>query len=154
MDGSLVVVLETDDPESRFGRGARVLLADGRNLTVGSFRATERSPLVTFDEVADRESAEELRGEALYIRASERRSLGSDEFWPDDLAGAEVRTPDGSRLGVVGDVELGWAQDRLYVDPDDGERFIVPLVGEFVIDIDSAAGVITVDLPPGLTTTE
>ena len=149
----MVVVLETDAPETRFASGSEVRLADGTTLTVTHYRPTDRSPLVTFAEVTDRGSAEQLRGEGLYIAAADRRSLDDDEFWPEDLLGAEVRRRDGARIGVVGDIELGWAQDRLYVDPDEGERFIVPIVGEFVVDIDTDGGVITVELPEGLTTT-
>lgn len=152
LDGSVVVDLETDDPTGRFAVGAVVRLADGTQLTVRHYRPTDRSPLVTFAEVADRQAAEDLRGADLYIAPEERRTLAPEEFWPEDLMGAAVVDPDGARLGVVGDVELGWAQDRLYVDPDGGgKRFIVPLVGEFVVDVDSARGVVTVRLPPGLT---
>jgi 16S rRNA processing protein RimM len=150
LDGTVVVDLETDDADTRFAPGAVVRLADGRELTVTRYRLTERSPLVSFAEVTHRSAAESLRGAELLIRPEERRPLGPDEYWPEDLIGLRVVDRDGIEIGVVRDVESEQPQDRLHVQDPDGTIHIVPLVAALVRRVDLGAGTITVELPPGL----
>jgi 16S rRNA processing protein RimM len=104
--------------------------------------------LVKFEGVADREGAEGLRGN-LFVDASSARPLGEDEYWPSDLIGCWVQTPDGAEVGEVVDVLAGPAQDLLTVTTESGERF-VPLVKEIVVRVDVARRTLTVDAPPGL----
>lgn len=148
LSGTVVVELATDRPESRFTQGAVLQTEQGSSLTVERYEATHRSPLLTFEEVKGREAAEELRNVALYIPVAERRPLGEDEFWPDELVGMEVVHSDRSPLGRVTEVETGVGQDRLVVETGEGP-VIVPLVTELVPEVDHGAGRITVTLPPG-----
>jgi 16S rRNA processing protein RimM len=143
-----VVDVDTDHPQHRFQVGARLLLADGSVLTVTRYEATDRSPLVRFAEIGDRTTAESYRGRPLYIEASQRRELGPDEFWPDQLVGFEVLTREGSSLGLVAEVEIGGAQDRLVIDSG-GVPVTVPFVAALVPEIDLEGRRVIVDLPPG-----
>jgi 16S rRNA processing protein RimM len=126
-----------------------LLLNDGSILTVARFEATERSPIVTFEEVNDRTAAESRRGMELYIRAADRRTLGDDEFWPDELVGMEAVTPEGVRIGEVIEVEPGVGQDRLVIDTPSG-AVRVPFVAALIPEVDRAERRIVADLPPGL----
>lgn len=147
----MVVEPVTDRPDLRFQPGSIVHTDEGLALTVVRYRPTDRAPLVSFAEVGGRTDADALRGTPLFIHPDQRRPLEPDEFWPEDLIGAAVVDPEGAEIGVVADVELGWAQDRLYVEPSGpGEAFIVPLVAALVVDVDLGAGVVTAALPPGL----
>lgn len=146
--GSVVVDLDTDRPADRFAVGAKLLLADRSLLTVVRYEPTDRSPLVTFAEIGDRTTAESYRGTPLYIEVSQRRPLEADEFWPDELVGCEVIDLAGDVVGVVTDVEIGGAQDRLVIG--DGDRSItVPLVPALVPEVDPVGRRVIVDLPPG-----
>lgn len=144
----MVIDPATDHPETRFARGARLLLTDGSILTVARFEATDRSPIVTFEEVRDRTAAESHRGTELYIRAADRRALDDDEFWPDELVGMQALTPEGVRIGDVLEVEPGVGQDRLVVDTPGG-TIRVPFVSALILEVDRAARRIVADLPPG-----
>lgn len=145
-----MVDVETDRPRDRFGVGTRLLLEDGFALTVARFEPTDRSPLVTFAEINDRATAESYRGLSLYVEASERRDLDPDEFWPDELVGMEVFARDGERLGVVLDVEIGGAQDRLVIDSG-REPVLVPFVTALIPEVDMEKRRVVVDLPSGFT---
>lgn len=126
-----------------------VVLADRSTLTVRTYEPTDRSPLVSFREVTDRPSAQALRGKLLYIAVEHRRSLGPDEYWPDELIGASVELVDGTAVGCVVDVETGIGQDRLVLAA--GERRIaVPLVAELVPMVDIEGGRVVIDPPTGL----
>lgn len=149
LQGGIVVEPETDIPSQRFAPGASLWLADGTKMTVRSFEATERSPILRFAEIPDRSAAERLRGQGLYIPEEERRQLAADEHWPDELVGMDVVDVSTGALGRVVDVEIGSAQDRLIVATPSGE-FAIPLVDPVVQSIDDAGRIVYVDLPPGL----
>ena len=105
--------------------------------------------LVEFVGVSDRTSAEELRGAELYIEERQRRPLGAEEFWPDELVGLEVRTAKGRKVGRVREVEWSDAQNRLVIETDSGLRE-VPFVDELVPAVNLPDGYLTVVNLPGL----
>lgn len=137
----------TDIPAERFKVGSIVHLDDGTPLTVSRYEATDRSPLITFEEIRERPAAEQLRGRRLFIAGTGRRELGAGEYWPDDLIGMDVTDVDGTTIGKVTDVHTGLAQDRLIVESPQGE-VIVPLVSPLVRAVDLGGGKVVVDLPP------
>ncbi len=122
---------------------------DGSELTVRSTRRHHQKLLVGFDEVPDRSVAEALRGTELKIPSHQRRTLGADEYWPEDLVGLPVFDTTGGELGVVIDLVVGGAQDRLVVDTPAGTRE-VPFVAAIVPVVDTTGGRIVVDPPEGL----
>jgi 16S rRNA processing protein RimM len=144
-----VVRSESDDP-TRFSKGAVFWLADGTTRTVRTVRATDREFLVRFEGVDDRSQAEALQGQPLMIEAAARRTLGPDEYWPDELVGLEVESfASGERRGkVVGYIE-GVGQDRLQIVWD-GETVEVPFVTALVPVVDVAAGVVRIHLIDGI----
>lgn len=108
-----------------------------RRYTVRAARRGKKGPQVAFEDVTDREGAEALRGEDVFV--VERRELGVGEFWPEDLIGLEVR-PGG---GTVVDVAHGVAQDRLVIER--GElSFEVPFVGPLVPTVNLEGGYVEV----------
>lgn len=125
-------------------------LADGTVLTVSRFEATDRSPIITFEQVSDRESAQDLRGQELFIPVDERRPLDDDEFWPDELVGMVVEDTSGESLGHVTEVESGYGQDRIIVETTGG-NLVVPFVAELVPEVDRPGRRLVVDLPAGFT---
>ncbi len=138
VDGTVVVRSESDDPR-RFAKGSRLFFDDGTEHNIVASRHTERGVLLKFEGVEDRNQAENLRGVGLFIPATERRRLGEDEFWPDELIGLEVRSvATGETLGTVVDYVEAGPQDRLGVAGTRG-RFEVPFVRELVPEIDMAA---------------
>ena len=148
MDGAVYVWPDTDDPH-RFVGGARVLVAGGGALEVERTHIHRERLLVNFVEVSDRTSAEKLRGAELYIEERQRRPLGSEEFWPDELEGLEVKTPTGRLVGRVKGVEWSDAQNRLVIETESGLRE-VPFVDELVPSVNLGEGYLTLADLPGL----
>lgn len=146
----MVVEPVTDSPEMRFSVGSVLLTNEDMRLTVDRYEATDRAPIITFEGIVDRASAEGLRGTELFIGSAERRALDPDEFWPDELVGMSTVDPSGDPIGTITDVETGAGQDRLVVETPDGPLF-VPFVVEIVPDVDRRARRVVVDLPEGLT---
>ena len=152
LDGSVVVRPLTDAPETRFVVGASFSTDHDvvDRVTVTRVRTHKDGLLVTFDAVSDRNTADGLRGATLSINASDRRPLEPGEFWVDDLVGLTAVDGEGTPIGVVADVVLGSAQDRLVVRVDDGPAVEVPFVAALVGEVDAERRTITIEAPEGL----
>lgn len=148
LDGTVVVHPETDHP-ARFGPGSELQTDRSRRLTVRSAQAVEEILLVRFREIGDREGAEALRGALLTIDIGQRRDLGDDEFWPEDLVGLQVRDPAGVPIGSVVAVDIEAPQARLTIATSRGD-FPVPLVTGLVPMVDLAGGFLVVAPIAGL----
>lgn len=93
--------------------------------------------------------AEELSGYKITIPKSERYELPEGYYYIDDLTGCEVVTVDGETIGKIKDV---WEQPSsdIYVVDYKGKDALIPVVDEFVKDIDIENKKITVKLIDGL----
>jgi 16S rRNA processing protein RimM len=134
--------------------GANVTV-DGRDAEIVRRSGTDRHPIVRLQGIADRASAEALRGAALTIAQAQAPQLGEGEWWAHELAGCVVR--DGAlRLGVVERMLELPSCEVLEVRPDQGGApLLVPMVRDAIREIDTAMQVIEVkadflDLPESL----
>ncbi len=150
-------MLATDDVAGVYAKGCSLRVGDpsGRaaepesHLTVVTARAFKGGLIVKFEEFADRNAAEAVRGRTLLIAAADVRPLEPDEFFLHDLAGLEVRTAAGDRVGKVTELYEGGPGYLLAVD--DGEReLLIPFSRQLVREVDIEGGVITIDPIPGL----
>ena len=146
--GEVTVVPETDD-RSRFAPGSRLVSTEGREFVVAdSHPYRDRGLVLAFVGVADRNTAETLRGTVLWGDAADRRSLEPGEFWADQLTGLVAVAPDGSVLGRVSGVDHGVGQDRLIVVTPEGSTVLVPFVSALVGE--PTDGTIEIQDPGGL----
>jgi 16S rRNA processing protein RimM len=104
--------------------------------------------------VESREAAEALAGAEILLPKSELPALGAGEYYWHQLEGLRVVTPKGWCLGRVAYLFETGANDVLVVKgPADAgieerERLLPYLPGDVVLDVDPAAGVMTVDWDP------
>lgn len=115
-----------------------------RRLTVVRARRHKRGLIVGFAEISNASDAEQVVGGDV---GTERQNapLAEDEYYDEDLIGC--RLMQGERmLGNVVAVRHYPAQDVLELEGG----ALVPLVRAFVREIDLAARIVRVELPPGL----
>lgn len=155
LQGEVRVAVESDNP-ARFAPGSRLfarpervgtgLGGERRAVVVRQVRGESGDPIVAFEGVDDRDAAEGLRGSLLEIPAAELPEPGTDEYYPFDLEGLEVRTPDGRRMGVVKALLEAPANDVLVVTPDarPGGELLLPFVMAAIPEIDVEGGYIVV----------
>ncbi|HEY0479036.1 MAG TPA: ribosome maturation factor RimM [Kofleriaceae bacterium] len=141
------VVIATHDRESDLLGTLDTLWVGGVARRVLGARNTQRGWLVQLEAIATRNDAEALRGQLVEVDRAVL-GLGDDDVLLDDLVGCRVQRVDGTPWGTIAAVE-GGMQDRLVIHDGDIERQL-PLVDEFVTQIDVEAGVVTVDPPEGL----
>ena len=147
--GDVTIEVRTDEPERRFAPGTRFDTTRG-GLTLVTSRWHGRRLLAAFAEVADRASAEALRGAELRIVIpADERPVDPEEFYDHQLVGLRVECLTGEMVGEVVEVLHLPAQDVLVVR-DDGTDVLVPFVAEIVPVVDVEAGRVVVADRPGL----
>ncbi len=145
--GGEVSVRPLTEVGARFEPGSVLRLEDGRTLTVERARPHRDRVLVKFEEVADRNQADELRGSVLVIPADQAPSIDeADRFWVHQVVGLEVVTDRGRSLGRIREVQENPANDLWVTD----EGALIPAVRGVVVDVDLARGRVTIRPLPGL----
>ena len=129
LDGSFVV----ERPSDQLARGMTVWVAGERAEIVGVKRVGGGRLAIRLDRPVE-------RGVQLELPRSELPAPGEGEYYIFQLVGLEVVEQAGRTLGRVADVQQYPANDVLELD--DGR--LLPLVESCVLDVDLAAGRITV----------
>src|SRR5699024_12606426 len=80
---------------------------------------------------------------------SEEPEDDSDEWYEHELQDLKVMHH-GVEVGVVTALRTNPAQDLLVFENAEGEEIFLPFVDEFVPEIDTEAGTLTITPPPGL----
>ena len=148
LKGELKVLLETDNPEVaqtlnlvylRNERGdfypCRItsLRTEGKGNRISFF--------VQFDHIADRNSAEALRGKPLFIEHDKAEAFFPEDEEEESFLDFEIRNEHDQHVGLVTDEIDNGAQLVLVIATTKGS-LLVPMVDQFVSDIDEEAGVI------------
>ena len=157
LKGEVSVEPRTDEPERRFAPGQQLKTQNKRpgaagpaHLTVAGIRWHSGRLLVRFDEIGDRNAAEEVRGTLLSIPLDpDERPDDPEEFYDHQLVGLTVVTTDGRAVGELREVVHGSAQDLLVISTD-GADVLVPFVTALVPEVDLGGGRIVVEDRPGL----
>jgi 16S rRNA processing protein RimM len=116
--------------ESIGGLKAHKSFNDGA-LTLKSLR-DGNNVIARFAEIADRTTAERMRGTELTVPRDALPPLGEGEYYHADLIGLPAVSTDGQDLGRVVAVENFGAGDVLEIERPDGKRFMVPMTADAV----------------------
>jgi 16S rRNA processing protein RimM len=150
--GEVACDLLTDVPD-RLAAGVRLVLGD-RPATVASSRPHQGRMLVRFEGVDDRNQAELLRG--LELKAEPLEAGDQDVYFVHELVGMQVLDEEGEVLGsvrAVVDLPDAAEYDLLEVEREDGSRWLLPAVDDYVevaADGDDVEHLVLVDPPEGL----
>jgi len=149
--GEISVSVRTDVPEERFAVGTEFTVAAGRRLRVAGSRWHSGTLLLSFDGVADRDSAAELTGTTLTVDVSALQPLDDpDEFHDHELVGLRAELADGSMVGEVREVLHGPGGELLVVSREAKADALIPFVHQIVPTVDLAGGRIVLTPPEGL----
>jgi 16S rRNA processing protein RimM len=119
----------------------------GREMVIDSVRPTSGALLVKLDGVDDRDAAQALAGSEIEVGRDDV-PLAEGEFLLADLPGCAVVDTTGTPLGAIVKVWHG-PQDLLVIHDDTYER-LLPLVPQFLVEVDIAARRVVVDPPDEL----
>ena len=153
--GEVVVEVRTDDPDLRFAPGSSLRGRPSRGgpesrYVVESARDHSGRLLVRLNGVADRNSAESLRGTVFLVDSEDLPPIEDpDEFYDHQLEGLQVVKTTGTAVGSVAEVLHTAAGELLSVRTGEGE-VLVPFVSAIVTSVSLADGIIEIDPPEGL----
>lgn len=117
---------------------------------VKSLRMHKGFPLLGLEGVTNRDEAEALRGENIYIPRAHLAQPGEDEAWLEDLIGARIFLEDGIEVGKLDHLEFPAGQELWAIRTESGREILFPARPEFIETIDVENGVVTIAPPPGL----
>jgi 16S rRNA processing protein RimM len=115
-----------------------------RIVTVAEGKRHGKSVIVHFDGVDDRDQAAELVNCDIAIERAQLPATEDGHYYWADLEGLQVVHKDGTELGRVAYFLETGANDVL-VTTGEPERLIPFIVDKVIVDVDLAAGVVTVD---------
>ena len=136
-------------------KGMEITLRDAAGRTsshrVGKAGMHGRVVLLKLDGTDDRNAAEALTGRTILIDESELAELPEDTYYLRDLEGMAVfDAATGEETGVLTEVIQGPAQDVYRIRRPDGKEALVPAVKEFIKEIDTGSGRITIRFIDGM----
>jgi len=142
--GELRVKSFTGDPLALADYGP-LYTADGRRFDVVDLRPAKNVVVVRFKQVTDRDTAESLNGEALFVdRSALPEDLDEGEYYHADLIGLAV-FDDGGEIGKVAALHDFGGGDIIEVAMAGRRPVLVPFTAAAVPEVDIAGGRIRID---------
>jgi len=137
------------DDISRFSDIEKVYI-EGENefRDVERARVDKNTVVIKLSGVDDRNASESLRNKYLVI-PKDMYELPEDTYFIDELIGMEVFDDKGNHVGKISDVNQNSRQD-LYVINTGEKTFLLPAVGEFILDVDVENNKMVVKLVDGI----
>lgn len=147
LKGELKIYSYTDRNE-RFEELDQIWL-ENKAYAIENVRYQNKVVILKLEGINDRNKAEEQRNKKVYIEEADLAELPEDTYYVRDLIGMSVVTEDGE-LGKITDVIQNSAQDLYEVKTAEGKKVYIPVVKEFVNDVDMENKIVRVTLPEGL----
>ena len=147
LKGEVRVKTFTERPEA-LGAYGPLHAKDGRSFTLAALHAGKDGEAVAaFEEIADRDAAERLKGVELFIKRSVLPPAEPEAFYHADLVGLDAEDSLGRRLGKVAAIHNYGASDVLVIARDDGDEVLIAFTRENVPEIDVKSGRLVVVVP-------
>lgn len=123
---------------------------EGRLYQVIAARRSGGCAVFSLEGVGSEEAAKELIGARVLVPRGDLPPLEEGEYFVAELVGCVVETAGAGRIGAVAEVIPGPAHDWLAIRRDgDGVEVLLPLVSEFVREVDTPGRRIVVTPPEG-----
>jgi len=120
------------------------------NLKIEEIRPYKDIYIIKFKEINDRTSAEERIGSEIWIDKNRQVELDEGEYYFSDLLNCTVVSEDGKKLGKVSEILEQPASHILEVEKENGKKFLIPFIKEFVKEVDLKNKKIVVSLLKGM----
>ncbi|MGE3832333.1 MAG: ribosome maturation factor RimM [Parvibaculaceae bacterium] len=127
-----------------------LVTSGGSTVEIETLRVQKDGFIARLSGVANRNAAEALKGQELFIARAALPEAQEDEVYVHDLVGMKAKLADGETLGhVVGLVNFG-AGDLIEIGRVESEETVfVPFAESYVQKIDRGRKRIVLDLPEG-----
>ena len=127
-------------------RGSSLLLGSA-TVRVVSSRRQKSHLVVRLDSVADRNTAESLRGSLLAVPSEEIDPPPLGSYYHYQIIDMDVLAEDGASLGQVVQVLQTGSNDVYVVRDEQGNETLVPALADVLLEVDPEQGRMVVRLP-------
>lgn len=155
--GEVKVFPETDDPNRFLGLktvyiGKEVALAKTFQVQTARLQKTAKHTFVLLglEGVKSPEDAELIKGNAVYADQMALPPLEENEFFLDDLLGMNVQTEEKEMIGTVVEWMESPAHDIMVVQRKQKQDALIPIIPEFLVNIDAENQLVTIRTIEGL----
>ena len=146
--GDVVIESYTDEPRDIAAYGPLATEDGARRLEISIARVTPKGVIARIAGISDRESAEALKGVALYVERARLPATGEGEFYRADLVGLNAEDAQGRAIGTVVAVANYGAGDLLELRLAGKKTTeLIPFTDAFVPIVDVRGGRVVV-VPP------
>jgi 16S rRNA processing protein RimM len=121
-----------------------------RPYQVKQVRRHKQGMIVLLDGMGDRDEAETLRGQFVYVHIKNAVPLEEGEYYLFQIEGIKVVSDTGEELGRLTDLIETGANDVYVVTSPDNREILLPVIPEVIRRVDVSAGIMTVHLLDGL----
>ncbi|MBQ0151834.1 MAG: 16S rRNA processing protein RimM [Chryseobacterium sp.] len=149
--GNVIIKLDTDQPE--LYNKLESIFVEINGLLVPFF--IERSSWSKLDalNVAFKNSSEALvdqsLGKDVYLPLASLPKLTGTQFYYHEVVGFEILDAEGNNCGVIRSVNDQTAQNY-FVTNLDGKEVVVPIIKDWILEVDREERIIKMQLPEGL----
>ena len=106
------------------------------SLTPEYIKPHKNEYIFKFQEINDRNQAEELRNYELWIEKDKAANLEENEYYVDELIGFKCIDENKGEIGYLKDIMFQPSSDILVIETKDKKEVLVPFRNEFVKEID------------------
>jgi 16S rRNA processing protein RimM len=140
----------TDFPE-RLKRGTTVYIgAEHRTAIIGTVRPHPEGLLVTLVTVDMPEAAQQLRRQAVYVKAADRPPLPKGMYYHHELIGFAIVNEQDELIGTLSQILQTGANDVYVVSQDEGGEILLPVISSVVLSVEREHRQIRIREMPGL----
>ncbi len=149
--GELKIYSETDDPTRYKNIDYLLLCKNGecRRFNIVNVKFRNSQIIVQLGGIYDRDTAELYRNWNVCIKEEDILPKEENEYYIFELMGLKVENVEGAYIGEVVDIYTGGHQDILFIKKENGKKFLLPMVKEFIKEINIGKGYIKVSLIEG-----
>jgi 16S rRNA processing protein RimM len=118
-----------------------------RPMTLVAARPFKDRTLILFQGLDDRDAAAALTRSTMSVPRGVLPPLAEGEFYVADLVGMEVVDGEGRAQGRVQGAYWNGTQDVLRIEDASGHELLVPVVPDFIREVDLPAGRLVIEAP-------
>ncbi len=152
--GEVRVISQTDFPELRYKKGAKLtLFQEGKQplkLTIASHRKHKNFDLLTFEGYLTINDVEKFRDGILKVSEYDLTDLEENEYYYYEIIGLNVLDENGELLGTIKEILSPGANDVWVVQRKEKKDALIPYIDSVVKEIDLDANEVHVEIPEGL----
>lgn len=118
-------------------------------LTISNIRIHKNVVLASFNEIVDRNQAEQYKGLFIIINREDAIELSENQYFISDLIGIKVYSPEGNLIGNIKDI-LQTGPTDIYVIETNNKDVLVPALKDIFKEIDIYKKIAKADIPKDL----